>query len=127
MDCYNRLIEYEKINKTQHIRVNDAMYAEVRIWSNSQRSTKVKLSKEKLQLLKAINFDLTPFDSKWNIWYEQLRKYKNKYNNVNITYRMKSAYKLSIWIQNQKRRFHKGTLEEDRITKLKEIGLKWIK
>ena len=105
------------------------------IWINTQRFSYKKgtLSEDRIEKLKEIGmiFEDVHKDT-WNKMYELAKKYYEHYGNLKIPFSFKTingyesdenGYNLGIWINTQRFSYKKGTLSEDRIEKLKEIGM----
>ncbi len=105
------------------------------IWINTQRFSYKKgtLSEDRIEKLKEIGmiFEDVHKDT-WNKMYELAKKYYEHYGNLKIPFSFKTingyesdenGYNLGIWINTQRLSYKKGTLSEDRIEKLKEIGM----
>lgn len=89
------------------------------------------LSEEKIDALKEINFDFNKnyisFD--WTDYYETLVQYiqSNKDTNINSIRRdvVYCELKLGEWLHRQRNDYAQGTMEEDKINLLEEIGIIW--
>ena len=105
------------------------------IWINTQRLSykKETLSEDRIEKLKEISmiFEDVHKDT-WNKMYELAKKYYEHYGNLKIPHMFKTVngfeksekgYNLGFWISNQRINHKNGTLFEDRIEKLEEIGM----
>ena len=105
------------------------------IWINTQRLSYKKgtLSEDRIEKLKEIGmiFEDVHKDT-WNKMYELAKKYYEHYGNLKIPQMFKTVngfeksekgYNLGFWISNQRINHKNGTLSEDRIEKLEEIGM----
>ena len=93
-------------------------------WVNSQRMMfkKGKLSEDKIQKLKESGLELSIIHKSWDETYETLCKAIN--NGVKITdTTVYEGIKIGIWLNFQRKIFRRGKLPEDRVQKLKELGL----
>ena len=104
-------------------------------WISSQRMNykKGSLSEDKIKKLEEIDmiFGIGRQDA-WNMMYELTKKYYEHYGNLKIPHSFKTingyetdekGYKLGFWISKQRINYKNGTLSEDRIEKLEEIGM----
>ena len=104
-------------------------------WISSQRVKYKKgtLSEDRIKKLKEIDmiFGIGRQDA-WNMMYELTKKYYEHYGNLKIPHSFKTingyetdekGYKLGFWISKQRNNYKNGTLSEDRIEKLEEIGM----
>ena len=104
-------------------------------WISNQRVKYKKgtLSEDRIKKLKEIDmiFGIGRQDA-WNMMYELTKKYYEHYGNLKIPHSFKTingyetdekGYKLGFWISKQRINYKNGTLSEDRIEKLEEIGM----
>jgi len=61
-------------------------------------------------------------DEIWNVFFEDLEKFNNKFNTFLIPKHLVEYKKLKAWVQEQKRLNKLGRLSEIRLSKLKSIG-----
>ena len=104
-------------------------------WISNQR-VKYKndtLSEDRIKQLEKIDmiFGIGKQDA-WNIMYDLAKKYYEHHGNLKISHSFKTingyetdekGYKLGFWISKQRINYKNGTLSEDRIEKLEEIGM----
>ena len=105
------------------------------IWINTQRTNYNKsiLSEDKIKKLEEIGMIFeNAYEAFWNKMYELTKKYYEHYGDLKIPNKFKTlngyevdekGYNLGFWISNQRVKYKNGTLSEDRIKKLKEIGM----
>ena len=106
-------------------------------WISNQR-VKYKndtLSEDRIKKLEKIGMMFENVnDDTWNKMYELAKKYYEHYDNLKIPKMFKTingyeideeGYNLGAWINTQRFSYKKGTLFEDRIEKLEEIGMMW--
>mgnify|MGYP004524839931 CR=1 FL=1 len=104
-------------------------------WISNQRVKYKKgtLSEDRIKKLKEIDmiFGIGRQDA-WNMMYELTKKYYEHYGNLKIPHSFKTingyetdekGYSLGFWIVKQRVKYKKGTLSEDKIKKLEEIGM----
>jgi hypothetical protein len=100
-------------------------------WQMSQRAfcKKGKLAEDRIKRLEEIGFVWAPYDDLWEQRFQATLKYKEQTGNANAPddYENSEGFKLGRWQGNQKTFYRKGTLAEDRIKRLEEIGFKWSK
>ena len=106
-------------------------------WINSQRMNykKGSLSEYRIKKLEEIGMIFENVnDDSWSKMYELARKYYEHYGDLKIPRSFKTVngyevdekgYTLGAWINTQRFSYKKGTLFEDRIEKLEEIGMMW--
>ena len=104
-------------------------------WISTQRFSYKKgtLSEDRIEKLKEIGMIFEDvYKDTWNKMYELAKKYYEHYGNLKIPQMFKTVngyevyengYSLGIWISSQRVKYKNGTLSEDRIEKLEEIGM----
>ena len=107
------------------------------VWINTQKTNYNKsiLSEDKIKKLEEIGMIFENVnDDTWNMMYELAKKYYKHYGDLKIPRSFKTVngyevdekgYTLGAWINTQRFSYKKGTLFEDRIEKLEEIGMMW--
>ncbi|MCI8513978.1 MAG: hypothetical protein HFI93_05025 [Lachnospiraceae bacterium] len=87
-----------------------------------------RLTEEQIARLDAIGMIWdSRVDSKWEKGYEALKVYMEKYGNAPIPadYRSADGLILKSWVQNQRKRYRSGKLEEERKKQLDAVGFVW--
>lgn len=79
------------------------------------------LLEERGNRLAAIGFDWAPLQSAWESKFTELLAYKEKYGDTNVTQRTN----LGRWVSGQRGARSVGSLSEDKIHRLDEIGFQW--
>ena len=108
------------------------------VWIATQRTVykKGNLSKEKIELLEKIGMR---FDNKRKIlsfeeWYDLASKYYDYYHDLEVPTSFKTingyeedehGYNLGFWVAHQRMTYKKGTLTEEKVIALKEIGMRF--
>lgn len=96
-------------------------------WISAQRNAyrSQRLSDDKIGKLESIGMVWSPYEQQWNVGYDHAEQYYKANGNVNMSaaYVTPDGYKLGEWLRSQKRSYNKGTLEAQRIEKLKNVGL----
>ena len=107
------------------------------VWITTQKTNYNKsiLSEDRIKKLEKIGMMFENVnDYTWNKMYELAKKYYEHYDNLKIPKMFKTingyeideeGYNLGAWISTQRFSYKKGTLFEDRIEKLEEIGMMW--
>jgi len=122
--------EYGDCNTLSNLRENKSLS----FWVSNQRAKykNKKLSNERIKLLEDIGFEWSQayrapreFAEKWNKMYEKLKEYKQEHGDCNVPSTYQKNKSLAIWIRNQRADYNEGTLSEDRIKHLTNIGFKW--
>ena len=66
-------------------------------------------------------------DSRWERGYEAACEYAKKFGNLNVPdgYESSSGISLKSWLQNQRKRYQSGRLENERKARLDRLGMNW--
>lgn len=100
------------------------------VWIRNQRKSYVKsdLSLERINALEAIGMVWKVNETKWNLMYEELKNYYDKYHTLTIskTYQPKSVTneELKIWLNAQRKNYRQEiSLTPSQRQKLKALGI----
>merc|ERR1740139_2154979 len=99
---------------------------ELATWVNNQRKRKLKISKERASKLDSIGFTWcwgTMLDLRWEIMFEDLRKYKDSEGHCNVPQKNAENPELGTWVSRQRRQRLK--MLKERASKLDSIGFTW--
>lgn len=98
-------------------------------WANSQRDAKKKgrLSEERINRLTLLGFVWDFLDAQWNNNYELLKKFKKEFSIVDIAlgYKTPDGINLGAWVNQQRKKFENGLIDNDKIKLLDDLGLSW--
>jgi len=97
-----------------------------------QKGKHSRMTEERINKLDAIDFDWSPGESKWNLRYEHLQKYKkdNGYCRVPTSYAV-DGVALGNWICSQRHEYRKlqdgkpSAVTIEQINKLEAVGFDW--
>merc|ERR1740139_1948648 len=93
-------------------------------WVQTQREMRLKISKERASKLDSIGFTWgIKLDDRWEIMFEELRKFNERQGHCNEPYRFSDNPELGLWVSNQRRR--RLTISKERASKLDSIGFNW--
>ena len=129
-DTWNKKIElletYEKQNKTTNVPLAFITRDGTKLgqWVNSLRSSKEKISPEKINRLEAFeSWSWDPYMDKWEKGIEEFKKFvtENGHNKIKAKYTTKDGYNLGSWITNQ--RSTKDSMSNDRKRLLESLPL----
>ncbi|HPI19375.1 MAG TPA: helicase associated domain-containing protein [Candidatus Kapabacteria bacterium] len=130
LEHYNKFISYVKEHGHQKFQSPKREYFNpdedfLRRWVGTQRILykKGKLAFWRYEMLVKMNFLFEPIEEQWQINYNKLVEYKNKYGHCNIPRNDKHYAKLCKWISGM--RYHKERLTVKKIKMLDEIGFNW--
>lgn len=88
-----------------------------------------KLSESRISRLNKLGIDWNPYEALWQEGYRNAEAYYKANGNlcVSSAYITDGGYKLGVWLSNQRTKYRTGKLSDERITKLKKIGMIWDK
>ena len=94
-------------------------------WISTQRIFRKRgnLSAEKIQQLDALGFIWDVIELQWESKFSELLAHKEKYGNVNVS--KQGLASLGGWVAAQRMLKNEGSLSEERIRQLNEIGFVW--
>lgn len=97
--------------------------AKLSSWVFTQRQRKATLSTEKIDKLNALGFVWDVNDFLWDRRFQELKKYKERFNHTMILTEYKDEFKLLYaWISNQRMFYSKKRMAKERIVMLEEMG-----
>jgi len=90
-------------------------------WVSNHRRKRLEISKERASKLDSIGFTWDRnSDVKWEIMYEELRKFKEREGHCNVPYNYSDNPKLGRWVM--KLRAKRSKISKERASKLDSIG-----
>ena len=95
------------------------------VWCGKQRQyyMKNKLSQDKIKLLEEINFVWDPVKQRWDDSYAALKELYIKKGHTSPT---DDDQQLQNWCRNQRTKYNKKELSQEKIEKMNKIKFKWI-
>ena len=121
-EMFNALKEYKYKNK--HCNVpRTYKIKNLANWVNAKRHAykKGKLRKDYVRCLNDIGFVWNPNDFAWNVMFNELIKFKNKYGHCNVSSRYKDK-QLANWVIKQRTNYYKSSISEENIKRLNNVG-----
>jgi len=94
------------------------------IWVSTQRGQRLKISKERAAKLDSISFTWVVQDGRWEIMFDELRKFKEREGHCNVPARFSDNPKLGNWVSTQ--RGQKLKISKERAAKLHSIDFTWV-
>lgn len=98
-------------------------------WVSTQRSAYQKgtLTDEQIELLKKIEFSWDRDQSRWEKGFAFAKRYTDEGGDINDLPNnyLIDEFNLTRWIRQQRDRYSKNKISQDRIKQLESIGLKW--
>ncbi len=101
--------------------------SKIGMWVSIQRKSYLnnKIDKDRIKRMEEIGFVWSPIESKWEEKFDLLKVYKNNHGNCNVSSASIEDRQLATWMINQRQKYRKGQLDEDRIKRLEDIGFVW--
>jgi len=97
---------------------------ELGTWVNTQRRQRLKISKDRAAKLDSIGFTLgTMQDVRWEIIFEELRKFNEREGHCNVPGKYSKNPELGFWVSRQ--REIRLKMSKERVFKLDSIGFTW--
>jgi len=122
---FNRLEAYQK--ERGSLRVNKKENPQLWNWVDQQRKAYHlrKLSDERYDLLKSIDFIFDAQEASWWEFYEKLCDYKKEHGDTLVPVHSHSDKAVGAWVARQRRLHNIGQLQEDRVQALEDISFSW--
>jgi len=122
-----QLSKYKKENGNCDVPKNYAKNIELSRWLVAQRGryNKGKLSQERFEKLNKLGFNWDPFAQNWEENFDKLCAFKRVYGNCLVPNKYPTDQSLATWVGEQRKRFKKGHLSQDRFKKLEDLGFDW--
>lgn len=126
---YNVLLSQWKSTGSSHVRSDSIIDGlNIREWVLGQRKLykEKKLSLDRVEKLNAIKFS---YDFKGDVWmsyFSKLKEYNERVGNIKLSVDfIVDELKLGSWLNEQRKRYKKGLLSEDRINLLESLNMTW--
>jgi hypothetical protein len=96
-------------------------------WVSSQRESYLrrKLCHDRIVKLESIGFEWDLLNADWELNFTALKKFHAEYGHCRIPHKSKTYKKLAIWVTNQRARYSKGNLTDDRIASFESLAMEW--
>lgn len=130
---FRQLIEYKERFKRTTVTTKDfekyPEYYELHHWIRLQKRNGQKSSylAERKKRLEEIGFDFSSDDVKgsWLDFFNQLKEYKNEFGDCNVPQIGKTHKQLGRWLNDQRHKYGKEKLLDDRKKLLNDLGVIW--
>lgn len=120
---YNKLVEFYELNG--HTKVPNSCDKQLNTWCGLQRLHRDRLSKKQVELLNELAFQWNVLEEDFEEKIKLLKEYKLQYGDVNVPRRYSDNQKLSNWVHRMRSLYQEGTLSQERIDILEELGFVW--
>ncbi|MDY8021212.1 Helicase associated domain protein [Paenibacillus polymyxa] len=126
---FNLLLAFKKENNHCNIPQTYLIQGvKLGLWVTGQRKDykNNKLSQERIEKLKSIDFMWDPLNDLWDLNFNILSKYKSIYGDCDVVnhYEM-DGVKLGKWVNTQRLAYRKNKLSLSRVDKLNSVGFQW--
>ncbi len=132
---YEDAKEYYKKHGNLHMRHKDLQGKQVLLyewimrqdWEYSKENHG-KLTEEQVRLLEEINISIrTEGDVRWDRGYRNLKRYYEEHGNslLRYNYTTEDGFNLGEWVKQQREKYAKGKLPDQRIKLLEELDMEW--
>ena len=124
---YQQLQAYYEENQSCNVPQRYKEDPELGRWVSTQRKAykKNNLSQEKVDLLNQLNFDWDPAETYWQEMYQQLKDYYENHQNCNVPQGYKENPQLANWVANQRQKYKKNKLSQERIDLINQLNFDW--
>ena len=124
---YLELIAYKELYGNCNVPNGYKENLQLAMWVSNQRKNYNEglLDDERIHLLGSLGFQWNPYAEAWEERYLELKAYKYKYGDCNVTQRSKNFKILGQWVQRQRQFYKKGKLNADQVLRLEELGFVW--
>ena len=98
--------------------------------SDRRRGNKNYLTKDRIAALDHIGMEWrNPNEIRWYAAYSLAKDYYDEHGNLDMTHQYKASngYCLGAWVNQQKKKFREGKLEEPYVSLLNQLDIKWEK
>jgi hypothetical protein len=124
---YNALVQYKRKYGDCNVSSKDKEHHKLGTWVGDLRTSfkKGTLSDARISKLNEIGFTWHGIDAKWNMRYSELMKYIREFGHCNVPQKYDANPQLGEWVITQRKTFKNGSIREDRLAKLNELGFRW--
>ena len=138
-ESYERLKAYKEENGNCNVPSQWKENTKLGHWVHTQRTQyrflqegkESYMTEERIELLESIGFVWNQLEATWFELFDELKAYKNKYGNCNVSRGWKENEKLGRWVNKQRQQYRllqegkKSQMTEERIKLLDSIGFQW--
>jgi hypothetical protein len=126
-DMFATLAEFKKMHG--HCRVPRKWPENKRLanWVSKQRTARARgtLAKGRFERLDEIGFVWDPLETLWEDMFATLAEFKKVHGHCDVPSRWPENLSLANWVGTQRIARNKGTITEDRIKRLDDLGFEW--
>jgi hypothetical protein len=119
--------EFGNPNAPQNYKTADGFW--LGTWQNNQMVSykRGKLSPGRIKRLEDIGFKWGRLEEQFEKGFQETLIYKNStgYPNAPASYKTEEGFLLGSWLSDQRSKYKKGKLSQERVKRLEDIGFKW--
>jgi superfamily II DNA or RNA helicase len=123
--CFNALREYIIIHRSSNVPLN-YISGDLRLgkWVSRQRQRYKKgfIPVDRITKLDEIGFEWNITSNSWEIHFEELKSFKERFGHFRVPYDSKDYKRLRVWINNLRANYSKGKITPDRVARLDALG-----
>jgi len=96
-------------------------------WISRQRTAykRGQLDNDQVKCLETLGFIWDPLQSLWEMRFEELKEYKEKFGDCKVPGIYPEKKQLGVWVNNQRVNYRKKKLNKDQIKRLEDIDFIW--
>jgi superfamily II DNA or RNA helicase len=96
-------------------------------WIHTQRTyyKNGQLSNHQIKCLSDIGFVMTVSRPEWEETYEELKEYKNRHGDCNVSQTRPDNKQLGVWVNTQRVNYKRKKLSSERVKLLEDLGFMW--
>jgi len=122
---FNELIAFKRKHGHCKVPQRSPDYRALATWVLVQRSRRKQLDKARLQKLNRVGFVWDPFATVWEDMFAQLKNFKRVHGHCRVSSKSREFHHLAMWVNVQRSAQRKGSIEEERASRLTKIGFDW--
>lgn len=128
-EMFQRLVEFKKEHGHTNVPQRSPKYAELATWVRNQRAAKTHnrpIIAERGKRLDEIGFVWRLVErNAWERMFDRLVGFKNLHGHCKVPQKGGADKLLGKWVNTQRKHFKRGTLKQERVQQLREIGFVW--
>jgi len=123
---FDQLLSFHEENG--HCKVPKAEHPKLHAWIHEQRRKhrREELTETRAEKLRGLGFELAPRrKATWEQRFDELCEFRDTHGHCNVPAAWRHNKKLGTWVYRQRRSYRVGTLRDDRVKALQDLGLDW--
>jgi Helicase associated domain len=126
-EMFTKLCQFKQEHGHSNIFKNSSVVPGLSNWVSHQRALfkKGALSPTRIQRLKDIGLKLDPYENQWEAMAAELCRFEKENGHCNVSQKSEENSELARWIGRQRNTYKRGLLNQERISRLEQLGLTW--